>query len=304
MFARNRLFRRFAPIAAVFVMGMGVSRDADATPPWVDRLLTLPGPVAGTIDIGGGLGHAEENLGNPPTDGPCGYCGFTGGGVNIEGVLGIASRVDIGLRVGFRGFNDDLPAPINEGAIANADSYARPFDQVGFYGGLNNAVWGVGPVSNPELRVRGRILHIRRIFELGVEGRAIAPFANGTSFTQIVGVPMALHFGHRVRFDFGAYSHFTFRNTVAGGVLATLELPAALWFQVHPRVFLGPMFGFRYYSENVYSAGSANVDVNLGFGVGISLARFLDLKMQVYFPRIEDGIQYFGTGAAVGFYFN
>ncbi len=106
-----------------------------------------------------------------------------------------------------------------------------------------------------------------------------------------------------MRFDFGAYSHFTFRDAAAGGAVVTFELPAALWFQVHQRVFLGPMFGFRFYSAPVYSAGSENVDVNLGFGVGISLARYVDLKMQVYFPRIEDGAQYFGTGAAVGFYF-
>jgi hypothetical protein len=192
---------------------------------------------------------------------------------------------------------------VNEGAIADADSYARPFDQVGFYGGATNAVWGTEAVTNPELRVRGRILHLKHIFELGVEGRAIAPFATGTSFTQIVGVPMALHLGRYVRFDFGAYSHFTFRGQPAG-VLATFEFPAAFWFQVHERVFLGPMFGFRYYSENVYASGLANVDVNLGFGVGVSLARFADLKMQLYFPRVDDAPHYVGGGVAVGFYFH
>jgi hypothetical protein len=303
----------FAKVAATAIVAFGVlvARDASATPPWVDRLLTLPGPIAGTIDVGAGIGYGEENLGNPPNnDGPCGYCGFTGVGLNVEGVLGIAGRVDIGLRVGFRGFNDTLPASINEGAIADADSYARPFDQLGFYGGYGNAVYGNGAVSNPELRVRVRILHIRHLFELGVEGRAIMPFADGTDFTQVIGVPMALHLGRFVRFDFGAYNHFTFLGQPNGllgqpnGLLWTFELPAALWFQVHRRVFLGPTFGFRWYSQDVYSNGARDFDFNVGFGVGVSLTRFLDLKAQLYFPRLEDGAQYWGTGAALGFYFN
>jgi hypothetical protein len=306
MFARYRTLRLAPRVAVVIVaLGMLASRDAGATPTWVDRLLTLPGPVAGTVDVGGALAYGEQDVMATPA---CGYCGFFGTGLSVEGVLGIASRVDIGLRVGIRGFNDNLPGPINEGAVADADAYARPFDQVGFYGGWDNVVYGDGPVSNPELRVRVRILHIRHVFELGVEARAILPFADGTVFTQVVGVPMALHLGRYVRFDFGAYNHFTFLgqpNPVGNqSLLATIDLPAALWFQVHRRVFLGPMFGIRWYSQDVYSNGSRDFDVNLGFGLGVSLTRFLDLKTQIYFPRIEDGAQYWGAGVGLGFYFN
>lgn len=123
------MFARQAIVTIAVAMGMLASRDARATPPWTERLLTLPGPVAGTIDLGGSVAHADWNLGNPPNnDGPCGLCGFNGTGVNVEGVLGIASRVDLGLRVGFRGFDDGLPVSINEGALADADAYARMFD--------------------------------------------------------------------------------------------------------------------------------------------------------------------------------
>ena len=153
--------------------------------------------------------------------------------------------------------------------------------------------------------MRGRNLNVRGVFELGVEGRLIAPFADNTAFTHVIGVPMAVHIRRVMRFDFGAYSHFTFANNGNNGhVIGTLELPAAFWFQVHPRVFLGPMFAFRFYTDNIYTSGPANYDISLGFGVGVSLARYIELKAQILFPRIDDGARYVGTGAAVSFYFH
>ena len=281
---------------AIFAAFSLVASDVGATPRWVDRLLTLPGPVAGTIDIGGAFAHADETI-NPP----CIACSWNGTGVNIEGVLGIVSRVDIGLRVGIRGFSDN--ANLNEGAITGADSYGRFYDQEQFWGGYPNAMYGDDAITNPELRVRVRILHLKHLFELGVEARTIFPLLNGTDTTLVLGAPMALHLGRIVRFDFAAYSHLF----LAPGNLfvATLDLPAALWFQVHDRVWLGPMFGFRFYNEPVYR-GSVwdNADLSLGFGLGVALARYIDFKLQVYFPRVEDGAQYVGVGAGIGFYFD
>lgn len=306
MIARRRSWvRRFAPMAAVSTLACAMlfTSDARATPRWVDRLLTLPGPVAGTIDLGGSFAHAEQDLGLPPP--VCqGYCGWNGTGLNVEGVLGIVGRVDIGLRVGFRGFNDG--GNINEGAVANADAYARMYDQVTFYGQYPNQMYGDSWITNPELRVRVRILHLKRIFELGVEVRTIFPFLDGTDATFVVGAPMALHLGRIVRFDFGAYTQLLFLpNNRLGGLVATFQLPAAFWFQVHPRVFLGPMFGFRLYNQDVYPGSTwGSADFLLGFGLGVSLARHVDFKLQAYFPRIEDGGQYFGVGAGVGFYFD
>ncbi len=288
---------RIAVVAAA--LGLFASRPAHATPRWVDRLLTLPGPVAGTIDLGGSFAHSDADI--PP----CGLCSFNGTGVNVEGVLGIASRVDLGLRVGFRGF-DDVNG-INEGAATDADAYGRFFDPLTYYGGGQGFydVYGQGAVSNPEFKVRVRILDVRRVFELGVEARAILPFYTNTSFTQVIGVPMAAHLGRHVRIDFGAYSHFTFLNFQNRNrdVLATFDLPASFWFQVHDRVFLGPMVNLRWYSDNVYAYGPANVDVGLGFGLGVSLARFLDLKTQLYMPRVDDGVHEIGVSVGVGFYF-
>ena len=286
MIARNAAF---AVVAASFF----VSHDAGATPRWVDRLLTLPGPVAGTIDLGGSIAWADQNVA------PCGRCGFVGTGVNVEGTLGIANRVDIGLRVGLRGFADNLG--INEGVVTNADAYARPFDQLAFYGS-DGGIYGNTDVANPELRVRVRILNLRRVFELGVEARGVAPVADGTAFTQIVGVPMALHLGHHVRFDFGGYTGFTFFGQPRGA-LFTFYAPAAFWFQVHDRVWLGPELGFRWYSQNVYGDNDP-WDVMLGFGLGVSCTHWLDFKFQAYTPRVNEGARWFGAGAGVQFYFD
>ena len=295
------MIARKAVAGAVVASSLFASHSASATPRWVDRLLTLPGPVAGTLDLDGAFAHADEPCGLPN------YCGYNGFGSSIAGTLGLASRVDIGLRVGLRGFRDD--AGLNEGVIANADSYARMFDQLAFYGnGVQQYIWGNDIITNPELKVRVRILNLKRIFELGVEVRHNLPVLNGTVFNVIAGVPMALHAGHHVRFDFGGYTGFTFYGN--GGPLGpnygtdfTFYAPGALWFQID-RVYLGPLFGFRWYDHNVYAGANGNWDFMLGFGLGVSLTHYIDFQFQSYFPRLNawDEKQ-FGVGAGVQFYF-
>ncbi len=294
------MIARKAVAGAVVASALFFSHSASATPRWVDRLLTLPGPVAGTLSLDGSIAHADE---------PCGpnICGYTGLGSNIEGAIGIASRVDIGLHVGLRGFVDNNG--VNEGVVANADAYGRMFDQLAFYGwGPQQSIWGNDAITNPELRVRVRIVHIRHLFELGVEVRHNLPFLNNTVFNLVAGVPMALHFGHHVRFDFGGYTGFTFYDRGGFGTTFSFYAPAAFWFQVHDRVYLGPMFGFRWYGANVYpqaAPGNQDWDFMLGFGLGVSLSHYVDFQLQSYFPRLNawDERQ-FGVGAGVQFYFH
>lgn len=293
------MIARKAIAGAVVATALSLSHTASATPRWVDRLLTLPGPVAGTLDLDGSIGHADTDVGAP-----CGYCGYTGLGNNLAGTIGIASRVDIGIRVGLRGFIDR--EGVNEGVVSDADAYGRMFDQVAFYA-ADTGYYGNDVITNPELKVRVRILNIKHLFELGVEVRHNLPFLNNTFFGFTAGVPMALHFGHHVRFDFGGYTNFTFYDRAnPRGTLFSFIAPAAFWFQVHNRVYLGPMFGFRWYSEDVYASSSPanrNWDFMLGFGLGVSLAKFVDFQTQVYFPRLNDAPHWVGAGAGVQFYF-
>jgi len=293
------MIARKALAGAVVAAAVSFSHTAGATPRWVDRLLTLPGPVAGTLDLDGSIGHADATVA------PCGYCGFTGTGINIDGTIGIASRVDIGIRVGFRGFVDGQS--INEGVVSDADAYARMFDPLAFYG-ADTGFYGHELITNPELRVRVRILHIKRLFELGVEVRHNLPFLDNTFFGVVAGVPMALHLGRHVRFDFGGYTGFTFYGPGGpyGRTLFSFYAPAAFWFQVHNRVYLGPQLGFRWYSEPVYgdsAPGNRDWDFMLGFGLGVSLAKNVDFQTQFYFPHLNDGVHWFGAGAGVQFYF-
>jgi hypothetical protein len=300
------MIARKALAGAVVASSLFVAHSASATPRWIDRLLTLPGPVAGTLSLDGAFAHADE----PCIPGP-GTCGYNGVGSSIEGTLGLASRVDIGLRVGLRGFVDN--GNVNEGYVANADSYARMFDQLGFYGyGAQGAIYGDSPITNPELKVRVRILHLKRIFELGVEVRHNLPVLHDTVFNLVAGVPMALHLGRHVRFDFGGYTGFTFYGN--GGPLAgdygtsfSFYAPAALWFQID-RVYLGPLFGFRWYDHNVYAnaaPGNQDWDFMLGFGLGVNLGHYVDFQLQSYFPRLNAWEEkQFGVGAGVQFYFS
>jgi hypothetical protein len=295
------MIARKAVASAVVGASLFISHSASATPRWVDRLLTLPGPVAGTLDLDGSIAHADENVA------PCGLCGFTGVGSSIEGTLGIASRVDIGLRVGIRGFVDRDGN--NEGVIANADAYSRMFDQLAFYGyPANTAIYGNDWITNPELKVRVRILNLKHLFELGVEVRHNLPLLNATNFNFVAGVPMALHLGRHVRFDFGGYTGFTFYDRATFGTTFSFYAPAAFWFQVHDRVYLGPLFGFRWYGADVYpnaSPSNRNWDAMLGFGLGVSLSHYVDFQLQSYFPRVNawDQERQFGIGAGVQFYF-
>ena len=293
------MIARKAVAGAVVAASTFVAHSASATPRWVDRLLTLPGPVAGTLDLDGAFAHADE---------PCGptYCGYNGLGTSIAGTLGLASRVDIGLRVGLRGFRDN--GALDEGVITNADAYARMFDQLGFYGnGAQQAIWGNDVITNPELKVRVRILHLKRVFELGVEVRHNLPVLDGTVFNVVAGVPMALHAGRHVRFDFGGYTGFTFYDRATFGTSFSFYAPGALWFQID-RVYIGPLFGFRWYDHDVYpgaNPGDRNWDFMLGFGLGVSLTHYIDFQLQSYFPRINawEPERQFGIGAGVQFYF-
>jgi len=153
-------------------------------------------------------------------------------------------------------------------------------------------------LPDPELRVRGKLLDLG-IFELGLEGRLWLPVYDFNRFATEFGVPMAVHVGHLLKIDFGVYTLIADQHP--NSVLFVLDAPANFWFQVTRKVWLGPMAGVRFYGYNYY--GDNPFDVILGFGLGVSVTRWLDIKTQLLFPRINEGAQYFGAGAGVGFVF-
>ncbi len=241
---------------------------AQAAPPWVDRPLTLPGGDW-AFDFGLGLGHVPA----PRDD--------LGAGVNAEMAVGLTSRVELGVRTGLR-FGDDFERAIN------GDYYGRLFDRQTFGAGAE----GAEAVANPEVRVRGALVR-DRIFELGLEGRVVIPFANGSDAGLLFGVPMAVHLGSIVRLDFGAYVPIVF---FPHDTAVAIHLPIDVWIQATPRLWLGPMTGLAF--ERVGdNRGSENV--SLGFGLGYQITHYLDFKSMFLFPTINNESRIFGFGAGI-----
>jgi hypothetical protein len=240
----------------------------------VDRPLTLPGGDW-AFDFGLGLGHVPG-----PRD-------TTGVGINAEMAVGITSRIELGLRTGLR-FGDGFDRGIN------ADDYGRMFDRQTFGLGqpFGPGVEGAEVLANPEFRIRGALVR-GDIFELALEGRVVVPFANGTSAGLLFGVPMAFHFGSRVRLDLGVYiptAFFPHNTNVA------IHGPVDLWIQVTPRLWLGPMSGVAF--ERVGQDNGVQ-NISLGFGLGYSITHYLDLKTMFLFPEINNDSGVFGAGVGI-----
>jgi hypothetical protein len=245
---------------------------ADAAERWIDRPMTLHRLVfAG--DVGLGIGHRRFDL--PP---PIGDRTITGLGMNLEGAIGVTERVELGLRTGVR-FGDD-------GRATGADGYART---------LWTETYGTGgsTVANPEFRVRW-VAYTGSVTEVGLDGRVFLPFATGTNFGMMFGVPLAFHISDFLRIDTGPYIPLIFNDRTFNG----LAFPGYFWFQASEKLWLGPMTSLR-----VLGAGNDH-DAHLlvGFGLGYQVANAVDLKTMILFPAIDnDFVRDVGAGFGVQF---
>ncbi len=191
--------------------------------------------------------------------------------------------------------SSDPRAGIRIGDVAsraiNADDYGRLFDRQTLPPGVPGAE-GDEVLANPELRVRGALVR-GGVVELGLEGRVVLPFADGTVAGLLFGVPLALHLGDIVRLDTGAYLPFVFyRNDTMVG----LHLPVDVWIQATTRFWVGPMTGLAFDWVGNRRGSSA---ISLGLGLGYSITRALDFKASFLFPDINDESRVFGAGAGL-----
>jgi hypothetical protein len=251
---------------ALLITASASDREAHAAPPWVDRPDSLPGGNW-AFDVGVGLRHVPA----PPID-------DTGAGVNAEIAVGLTSQVELGVRTGLRvgdGFEQGI----------QGDNYGRLFDRQTVYGAEGGQV-----LANPEVRVRGALLRVP-LFEFALEGRLVAPFASGTDPGAVFGIPMALHLGSRVRLDLGAYlSVVSYPRDPDVGI----SVPLDIWIQVTQNLWLGPVMGVAYERVGDYRESS---NFSLGFGLGYSITRFLDLKTMFLFSPPNGGV--FGAGVGI-----
>lgn len=268
---------------------LGVALDARAAPPWVDRPLTLP---AGDFAFDFGLGLSHVPVGPPPGLPPgAPFDGSTSAGVNAEMAVGLTSRIELGVRTGIR-LDDEFHRS------TNADAYGRLFDRQTFDEGANT-------VANPEIRIRGAIVR-GPIAEVGLEGRLVLPFADGTGAGLLFGVPLAFHLGDRVRLDMGAYVPVVFPPRADAAF--AVNLPLDVWIQASSRFWLGPMTGFEL--TNFSGGGgvgrtapglpaSAVTAFSLGLGLGYQITHALDFKAEFLFPELNQDSRVFGFGAGV-----
>lgn len=237
---------------------------AFAAPPWVDRSITLP-RHDWAFDFGLGVGHFDAP--EPPT----------GVGLNVEMAVAVARHLELGLRGGFR-FGAD-------GRATRADEYGRLFDRQTF--GTNH-----DDVANPEFRIRGALVD-SAVVELALEGRATLPIEQGSEFALQFGMPVWFHLGRSVRLDTGVYVPVAFYDPT----LVAVSAPLDVWIQCTPRLWLGPTTGVRVIRQRQLD----RTDVSLGFGLGYSLARALDLKTMALAPGINHtrGARNFGVGVGI-----
>lgn len=251
--------------AVALLSATTMALTARAAPSWVDRSITLP-RHDWAFDFGLGIGHLDAP--SPPT----------GVGLNLEGAVGITRHLEIGLRTGFR-FGDD-------GRATKADEYGRLFDRQTF--GTNHNV-----VANPEFRIRGALVD-GEVAEVGLEGRAVLPIEDNSRFGMMLGLPLAFHLGHSVRLDTGFY----FPVILYDQTWMAVSVPLDVWIQATRDLWLGPMTGVRVRLEQ---GNSDRTDWSLGFGLGYSITRALDLKTMVLMPGIShpEGARNIGAGVGI-----
>ena len=91
------------------------------------------------------------------------------------------------------------------------------------------------------------------------------PFASGSSFGMVFGVPVRFRAGNTVRLDSGGYIPIFFSDPGFFG----LSIPFHAWFQLNDQFWLGPLTGIRFHrrSDAVFELGFGHVSKVLGLAV-------------------------------------
>jgi hypothetical protein len=266
----RRIARTILALASLVAVMLGSSLPAAAAPRYVDRSLTLPRLV---FQGDPGLGVAHLRFGQQD---------FTGAGVNLEGAIGITDSFELGLRTGIR-FGDDA-------RLLGADAFGRT---------LFTETYGTAfdTVANPEFRLRWAA-YSGSVAEIGLDGRVYLPFETGSRFGMMFGVPIAFHIADLLRIDLGVYIPIV----TGDPTFTVISVPAYFWFQVSNHVWLGPMVGLRH--VNPGGPLASHDDLLVGFGLGYQVSSSVDLKWQLFAPRVNgnDGdARVYGGGMGVAF---
>jgi hypothetical protein len=247
------------PLAALLGLGVWLAAGPAAATSPVGRSLNLSANTF-ELGLGAGIGHRE------PID-------YTGLGLNFELGYGINSSLELRVRSGLR-FGE-------AGRATDADRYGRPVETETYNLGSES-------IANPEVGLRFSLVR-GGTAEIALDAKIYLPISG--SFGVMVGLPVALHLGPRLRFDTGLFVPIIFSDPTYNEV----SIPLHLWIKLQGSSFVGPITGVVFHS-------SGGKSVPLGIGVGTALSYDADLR---FWLLAEDVSHEGGTknlGAGVGLY--
>jgi hypothetical protein len=183
--------------------------------------------------------------------------------------------LELGVRTGIRA--DDI------GRATAADDYGRAFDTETY--GTNGDT-----VANPELHLKWLAAR-GPAAELGLELAAYLPIEDGSRFGMMFALPVALH-ASSIRVDTGLYVPILFYHPT----LTIVSIPIDLWIQATRTLWLGPVFGIRFFRQG----GVHDEQFPFGFGIGNEIAPNADLRAWFLFRDISgnEAARTFGAGLA------
>ena len=108
----------------------------------------------------------------------------------------------------------------------------------------------------------------------------------------MLAAPLRLRLG-AVRLDTGVYVPIIFDSPTASAI----SFPLQIWIQAARTVWLGPMLGVRIVNQR----GGTDTQYPFGFGLGVAMNPFVDLRTWILFPDLsgEAAARRFGAGVAL-----
>jgi hypothetical protein len=243
--------------------------------PWVDDEGVLS---ARHLRLQAGLGMGLLSVDR--LNGQTYYSG--GGGLNLEGAVGVGASIEVGARVGHR--------VVAAGSGMRGDEIARLDDTETYGTGLDN-------FPNPEFRVRWRAYRWRW-GEAGLEDRFVPPVEAEREAAEVIGAWTSLHMWRRARLDVGFNGVLTWHWFAGGTVLEPgFGVPVRLWANFTQALYIGLITAPHYSGSTPFT--SEHSELLMGVGVGYRIRRCDTMAVMSSRNALEGLLTRVGLGIGV-----
>jgi len=232
------------------------------------------------LRAGLGMGLLSADLGEEGDVGRVHYSG--GGGLNVEGAVGVGAGIEVGARVGHR--------VVAAGSGLRGDEIAR-LDDTETYG------TGLDDFPNPELRVRWRAYRWAW-GEAGLEDRLVPPIEAEREVAEVMGAWTSLHIWRRARLDVGFNGVFTWHWFAGGTVLEPgFGVPVRLWANLTEALYVGVITAPHHFGSTSYT--SAHTQLLMGLAAGYRIGRCDVMEVTSSRNALEGLLTRVGVGIGV-----